>query len=372
MREVQSQSRLPNPEWNAWVTVLQEISVQMRTRRATSLAAGFVMLASSAYTQANRSVVNTWHIGGAGQWDYVTVDSSSHRVFVTRSTHTQVLDGATGRVLGDIPGQIRSHGVALAPAVNRGFITDGGGSGSIVIFDLTTYAVLGKLAAIPDIDGIIFDAGLNSVLAVSGDGGALLTFKADIDPSSGKIDPPIVLGGSPEFLASDGSGRVYINLQDKDAVAEVDLATRKVVARWPVAPGGVPVGLSIDLEHHLLFVGCRKPQKLVVMRTEDGRIVASLPIGAGVDATAFDDGKAFASARDGSLTVIGEKAGSFAVEQVVKTMVGARTMGVDAFTHKIYLPTALFEDQKPGIRSARPKAKPDSFTVLEIERAGAP
>lgn len=331
-----------------------------------SFLAAYLLVAGSTYAQANFTVMNTRHIGGEGPWDYVTVDSSTHHIFLTRGTHTQVVDGATGQVIGDIPGQIRSHGVALAPSVNRGFITDGGGAGSIVVFDLTTYGVVGKLQAMPDTDGIIYDAALNRIFAVSGDGNALLTFKADIDPASGKIDPPIALGGSPEFLASDGSGKVYINLQDKDVVAEVDLATRKVLARWPVAPGGVPVGLSIDPVQHRLFIGCRKPQKLVVMSTEDGKVITSLPIGAGVDATAFDGGEAFASARDGSLTVVREQSGTFVVEQVVKTSDGARTMGIDTEAHKIYLPTAMFEEAKPGAAPSRPKARPDTFMLLEV------
>jgi DNA-binding beta-propeller fold protein YncE len=342
--------------------------MRMRDWVLVSLSVGVLLLATAGRAQTDRKVVDTWHIGGQGQWDYVIVDPATHRIFVTRTIHTQVLDGSNGKVLGDIPGQIRSHGVALAPSANRGFITDGGGPGSIVVFDLKTYAIVGKLAAMPDVDGMIFDAALDRVFAVSGDGGALLTFKADIDLSSGKIDPPIALGGSPEFLASDGSGKVYVNLQDKGVVAEVDVAARKVVARWPVAPGGTPVGLSIDTERHRIFIGCRKPQTLVVMSTEDGRIVASLPIGAGVDATAFDSGQAFASTRDGFMTVIGEKGGSFEVEQVVPTMTGARTMAVDASTHRIYLPTALFEAANPSAPASRPKPKPDSFMVLEVER----
>ena len=341
--------------------------MRIRNWVSTSLAAALLAVATSSGAQANKSVVDTWHIGGEGSWDYVTVDSSTHRVFITRGTHTQILNGATGKILGDIPGQIRSHGVALAPSANRGFITDGGGTGSIVVFDLKTYTVLGRLAAMPDADGIIFDPALNRVLAVSGDGGALLTFKADINVTSGKIDTPIALGGAPEFLASDGSGKVYVNLQDKNVVAEVDVTARKVIARWPVAPGGAPVGLSIDKEHHRLFIGCRKPQKLVVMSTEDGKIMTSLPIGAGVDATAFADGQAFASTRDGSLTVVGEKDGNFEVEQVAKTLIGARTMGVDATTHRIYLPTAVFEEAVPGAATSRPKAKPDSFMVLVVK-----
>jgi hypothetical protein len=166
-----------------------------------------------------------------------------------------------------------------------------------VVFDLKTYTVLGKLAAMPDADGIIYDAKQNKVLAVSGDGNALLTFAPEIDPASGKIDPPIQLGGAPEFLATDGSGKVFINLEDKDVVAVVDLATRSVVARWPVAPAGHPVGMSMDTAGHHLFIGCRNPQRLVVMNSETGKVDAALPIGAGVDATAYGAGEVFASAR---------------------------------------------------------------------------
>jgi len=324
-----------------------------------------------ALAQTNWGVVKTWHIGGDGGWDYLTVDAPGHRLFVPRSTHTMVIDADSGKVLGDISGQKTAHGVAIAPSAGRGFITDGGGSGAILIFDLKTYAVLGKLAAMPDADGIIYDAKLDRVLAVSGDGGALMTFKPNIDPVAGKIDAPIMLGGKPEFLASDGSGKVYINLEDKDLVAEVDVPARKVLARWSVAPGGHPVGMAIDTKTHRLFVGCRNPQKMVVMSTEDGKIVASLPIGAGVDATKFDAGQAFASCRDGSLVVVSESGGKFAVVETVKTPLGARTMGVDESTHKIYLPTAEFEEAKPGAAVARPKQKADSFMIVEVDRDAA-
>jgi outer membrane protein assembly factor BamB len=317
--------------------------------------------ACAALAQSNWSVKQTFHIGGEGGWDYVTVDAANHRLFVTRSSHTQAIDTGTGKVLGDIPGQKGSHGVAIVPKLNRGFITDGGGTGAIVVFDLKTYAVLGKLAAMPDADGIIYDATTDTVLAVSGDSNALITFKPDVDPVNGKIDEPIKLPGAPEFLAADGMGKVYVNLQDKDQVAVVDLSSRKVVAQWPVAPGGKPVGMSMDVKHHRLFVGCRNPQKLIVMNAETGAIEAALPIGAGVDATAFVDGQAFASCRDGSLTVAGEKAGTFAVEQTVKTAEGARTMG-GAKGH-IYLPTAELEPATTG----RPKAKPGTFMIVDVE-----
>lgn len=335
----------------------------MRSNRLPATA--FLMLAGAvlpAVAQSNWGVKQTFHIGGEGGWDYVTVDAAHHRLFVTRSTHTQAIDTETGKVLGDIPGQIRSHGVAIVPRLNRGFITDGGGSGAIIVFDLKTYAVLGKLAAMPDADGIIYDAKQDRVLAVSGDGNALMAFKPEIDPKTGKIGEPIALGGAPEFLATDGSGKVFINLEDKDVVAVVDLSTRKVVERWPVAPGGHPVGMSMDPKSHRLFIGCRNPQKLVVMNAENGKVEAALPIGAGVDATDFMNGQAFASCRDGKLVVAREKNGSFEVEQVVKTPEGARTSAPDTANQRIYLPTAEFEPATAG----RPKMKPGTFMIVVV------
>jgi hypothetical protein len=321
----------------------------------------------SAPAQSDWQVKRTMYVGGDGGMDYITVDSPAHRLFVPRGTHTMVVDENSGKVLGDIPGQKVAHGVAIVPSVGRGFITDGGGNGSIVVFDQKTDAVLGTLLTWPDSDGIIYDAVLNRVLAVSGDKGLLMTFKPDIDPKNGKIDPPIPLGGSPEFLASDGTGRVYVNIEDKDLVAVVDLNSGKVIARWPVAPGGHPVGMALDRKTRRLFVGCRNPQKMVVMSADTGKVLDALPIGAGVDATAVDAGHAFASCRDGSLTVVSEEAGKYEVTQVVKTPIGAKTMGADPATHKIYLPTANFEAQPAG-STGRPKPKPGSFMIVEVAK----
>lgn len=318
-----------------------------------------------ASAQTHWQVLHTFHIGGAGGWDYVKVDAPNHRLFVTRSTHTMVLDEITGKVLADISGQIRSHGVALVPQLGRGFITDGGGSGSIVVFDSKTYAVLGRIPTMPDSDGIIYDRKMNQVLAVSGDGNALMTIPPDIDPKHGTMPPPIPLGGSPEFLASDGSGHVYVNLVDKDLVAVVDLHTRKVIARWPVAPGGRPVGMAIDPVHHLLFIGCRNPQKLIVMNTQTGKIEASLPIGSVVDATRFHAGQAFASCGgNGVLVVSGKENGKWQVEQQVKTAAGARTMGLDPERNLVFLPTAQLEPNGTG----RPKPKPGTFEMVVVGR----
>ena len=328
---------------------------------ATHLAALLVLAAMPCVAQSSWAVVQTFQIGGEGSWDYVTIDAPNHRLFVTRSTHTQAIDTDTGKVLGDIPGQVRSHGVAIVPKLNRGFITDGGGTGAIIVFDLKTYATLGRIPTMPDSDGIIYDAKLDKVLAVSGDGNALMTFSPDIDPKTGKVDT-IQLGGAPEFLASDGSGKVFVNLEDKDVVAVVDLKSRTVVSRWPVAPAGHPVGMAIDAASHRLFIGCRNPQRLVVMNDETGKVDAALPIGAGVDATAAGAGLAFASAGDGTLTVAAEKAGVFQVQQVVKTPTGARTMGMNAETHRLFLPTA---EMAPGA-NGRPAAKPGTFMIVVV------
>jgi DNA-binding beta-propeller fold protein YncE len=332
----------------------------------TSLALFLLAASLPVLAQTNWQVLKTLPIGGQGSWDYLTVDSQTHRLFVPRSTHTLVIDADSGKTLGDIPGQKNAHGVAVVPQVGRGFISDGGGEGAIIIFDLKTYAVLGKITARPDADGIIYDPSVGRVLVVSGDGGTLMSIKPDIDPTSGKIETPIDLGGKPEFLATDGNGKAYINLEDKDNVAVVDLKARKVMAHWPVAPGGSPVGMSIDTKTHRLFIGCRKPQKMIVMSAENGKVLSDLPIGAGVDATKVDAGQAFASCRDGSLAVVGETSpGKFEIVQTVKTPIGARTMGIDTSTHRIYLPTAEFEEPKPGA-TGRPAMKPGSFMIVVV------
>jgi DNA-binding beta-propeller fold protein YncE len=337
----------------------------MRVLRLAALLLAGLGLAGSLSAQAGWSLQKTMHIGGAGGWDYVTVDGAHHRLFVTRSTHTQVIDTDSGKVLADIPGQIRSHGVALAPDAHRGFITDGGGSGHIVVFDLKTYKVLGSLNAMPDADGIIYDPGTNTVFAVSGDGNALMTFRPNIDPN-GKIDPPIQLGGSPEFLAADGDGKVFINLPDKNEVAVVDLHARRVVARWPVAPGGENVGMAYDSASRRLFIGCRKPARLLVMDSDNGDVLAALPLGQGNDAVKVDAGQAFASCGDGTLTIVGPREGKWVVDQLVKTAPGARTLGIDLRTHTAYLPTAEPMAGQPAGR--RPQMKPDSFQILVVKR----
>lgn len=322
----------------------------------------------SAYAQTGWHVERTIPIGGAGGMDYLTVDAATHRLYVPRSTHTLVIDANSGETISDISGQKIAHGVALVPKLNRGFITDGGGAGAITVFDLKTNEVLGILTAQPDADGIVYDPGSDRILVSAGDSNSLITFKPDIDPKTGTIEAPIALGGAPEFLAADGAGKVFINLEDKDIVAVVDLKSRKVVAHWPVAPGGAPVGMALDREHHTLVIGCRKPQKMILMSSESGKVLGDLPIGAGVDATGVLGTQVLASSGDGTLAIVNRSSdGKFELAQSVKTEPGAKTLGIDPSSGKIYLPTSDFEEPKPGA-TGRPKAKPGSFKILVVSR----
>jgi hypothetical protein len=320
-------------------------------------------LSAHAFAQGEWAVEKTFHIGGAGGFDYITVDAKSHRLYVPRSTHTMVIDADSGQTVADITGQKHNHGVAVVPELARGFISDG--AGSIVMFDLKTNAVLGTVAAKDDADGIIYDQSTGLVLVACGDAGVLITLKADADPKTAVIDAPIELGGKPEYLAVDGAGKVYVNLEDKNQVAVVDLKARKVLAHWPVAPGGSPVGLAIDAEKHRLFIGCRKPQKMLVMSTDDGKVVGDLPISAGVDATRWDGHQAFASTREGRLRIVEDKSGKWETVQTVTTGLGTKTMDIDNAAHKIYLPTAEFEDAKPRVR---PTAKQGTFMIVVLGR----
>jgi DNA-binding beta-propeller fold protein YncE len=320
---------------------------------------------AQAQTTPGYHISRTFHVGGEGGWDYLTVDADHKLLYVPRSTHTMVLDARTGKGVADIPGQKRNHGVAIVPSAGRGFITDGSDA-SVTIFDLKNYRVLGKIKAAEDADGVIYDPASGKVLAVCGDAGVLIPISPDLDPATGKADPAVELGGKPEFLAADGLGKAYINLVDKNEVAVVDTKTMKVLNKWPTAPGGAPVGMSMDTAKRRLFIGCRRPQKLIVMNADDGKVLADLPIGAGVDATKFDS-DIFASCGDGTLTVARETSpGKFEVVQTLQTPRGARTMGIDPATHTLYLPTAELEP--PAAGQSRPRPKPDSFMVVAVTR----
>lgn len=335
-------------------------SVKLSTALFTlSFALSALAAGDAAYT-----VKNTLKIGGDGRWDLVTVDPATHLLYVTRSTHTQVIDPSSGKVTADIPGGAGLHGVALVPTANRGFITDGKDA-QLIVFDMKSNEVLGKVPAADDADGIIYDAGSDRVLVACGDAAQLLVLDPKPDVKSLAVEK-VDLGGKPEFLAADGKGRAFVNIQDKNQVAVVDLKTKSVVNRWDIGEGKSPTGLAIDPEKGHLFIGCRN-EKLIVLNTADGKVIGDVAIGKGNDACAFDAPYALASCGDGTLAVVKESdEGKWTAVQTVSTATGARTAGLDPGTHQIYLPTAEFEPLKEGQR--RPSAKPGTFKIVVVGR----
>ncbi|MGA7870266.1 MAG: hypothetical protein WCA22_05135 [Candidatus Binatus sp.] len=329
-----------------------------------AVAAGAAMAADTG-PNAYR-VAATVAVGGEGGWDYATLKADGRVLYVTRTTHTMVVDVASGKLLADIGGQQGAHGVVLVPDAGRGFISDGK-AGAVQIFDLKTRASLGKVAAADDADGIIYDRASNRVLVFCGDAHQMVALAPDVNPAGGKAAATVDLGGKPEFAVADGKGKVFVNIVDKDEVAVVDTKAMKVVARWPTAPGMAPTAISMDRATRRLFIGCRN-NKLVVMNADDGKIVAEFPIGAYVDASAFRGGLAFASCGDGTLTIIREvSADKFELAQVVRTALGARTMAVDSTGEMIYLPTADLKFA-PGSTAAhpRPVPVPGTFRILVV------
>ena len=307
---------------------------------------------------------STWTLGGEGGWDHLTVDSQHRLLYVTRTTHTMVLDAATGKTVADIPGQQHNHDVVIVPEVRRGFISDSK-SGCVFIFDLATNTVLGNVEA-EGADPLIYDASSGKIFVSCGDAGAVVSFPANSDPMTNKPEALITLGGKTKYLASDGKGRIYVNVMDKNEVAVVDAKAMTVIDRWPTTPGGSPAAMAIDVDRHRLFVGCRNPQKLIVMDADDGKVLADLPIGAGVDGMALDGEYVLASCR-GSLMVVRETASQhFNVVQKVKTTPNTRTMGFDTVFHEVFLPTAKFD--APLHAGSKPVSKPESFAMLVVRR----
>ena len=307
-------------------------------------------------------------VGGEGGWDYITVDTASNRLFLSRGTHAMVIDLTKDSVIGDIPNTLGIHGVAVAPELNRGFTSNGRDS-SVTIFDYKTLATI-AVVKIParNPDAILYDPATKRVFTFNG-GSANATA---IDATNGTVIGTVDLGGKPETAVSEG-GKIYANIEDKSEIAVFDPKTLAVESRWPLAPCEEPSGLAIDRANRRLFAGCgNKTMAIVDMNT--GKVIASPAVGAGVDAAGFDPstGLAFTSNGEGSITVVHEdNPNKFSVVETVATQRGARTMAVNPKTHRLYTVTADF-GPTPAPTADRPRPRPPmiagSFVVLELDR----
>ncbi len=304
-------------------------------------------------------------VGGEGGWDYLSVDSGARRLYVSHATKVVVIDLDQNTVVGEIADTPGVHGVALAPDLGRG-LTSNGGENKAGIVDLKTLQTLSKVDTDKGPDGMLYDPGQQEFYTFNGRGQSATVISA----KSSTVVATIPLGGRPEFAAVDvAAGRIYDNLEDKSEVVVIDTTTHQVVNRWPIAPGEEASGMAIDIVHHRLFLGCHN-QMMVMMDSTTGKVLATVPIGQGVDANAFDPGTglAFASCGDGTVTVAKEETpDTLTVVQTLPTERSARTMALDPKTHRIYLASAQFEpapEPAPGQRRQRPKVVPGTFKIL--------
>jgi DNA-binding beta-propeller fold protein YncE len=308
-------------------------------------------------------VTKTVSVAGDEGWDYVTVDSAARRVYVSHGSHVVVLDADNDTVVGDIPDTQGVHGIAISPDTGRGF-TSNGRANTVTIFDLKSLKTLGVVKAGANPDAIIYDPATKRVFTMNGRSQDTTAINAE----DGTVAGTLPLGGKPEFAVADGKGTIYVNIEDKSELVHFDSKTLTVLHRWPMAPCQEPSGLAANWKSGRLFAGCDN-KLMTVFNADNGKVVATLPIGEGVDANAFDPetNLAFASTGDGNLTVVHEDAADkYSVVANVATKKSARTMGLDTKSHKIFLPAADFDPPAPGER--RGKMKAGSFVLVVVSR----
>jgi DNA-binding beta-propeller fold protein YncE len=327
------------------------------------LIAGLLSQAASAADTSGYHLIKTIPVTGEGGWDYLTIDSDARRLYISHSTHVVVMDTDTYAIVGDIPDTQGVHGVALAPDLGRGF-TSNGRSNTVTVFDLKTLATSATAITGDGPDSILYDPASKRVFTFNGRGKTATAIDAAKAGTRGISGLTIDLGGRPEFAVADGAGHVYDNIEDKSLVVQIDSGSRAILNRWPLEPCESPSGMAIDVKHRRLFIGCDN-KLMAILDADIGKVVATVPIGEGVDANGFDPGTqlAFASNGDGTLTVVHEDSpDKYTVMENVATKKSARTMALDLKTHNIFLAAADFDPPAPG--EERPKMKPGTFVIL--------
>lgn len=333
--------------------------MRFKTFIFTLTAAGSMFAQSSSHYKITQSHL----LGGEGSWDYIIPDTPEHRIFIARQNRLMVVDENSGKLIGEVEGINGAHGTAIVHKSGRGFATSGDDQ-SVVVFDLKTLKVTGRVPAAEDADAILFDEASNHVFTLNGDAHSSTV----IDGMTSKLVRNIPLGGKPEYGASSGDGKVYANLVDTNEVVEIDSKNLTVTRRWSTAPCKQPVAMAIDATNHRLFSGCRSGV-MAVSDYKAGKIITTVPIGAGVDGVGYDPQShdAFASNADGTLTVIHQDGPDrYQVAQNLTTAVGSRNMGLDAAEHRVYVACAKFGTVPEGSKAKKP-VLPGTFTLLRIE-----
>jgi len=311
------------------------------------------------------AIAHRYAVGGEGGWDLLSFDAKRHRLFVSRSSHVQVIDADSGKVIGDIPGTEGVHGIALADELDVGF-TSNGKSNSVTAFDLATLKVIEtiKISGVnPDV--ILYEPKSKHIFSFNGRS----TNATVIDAVARKEVTTTSLPGKPELAVSNAAGNIFVNIEDKNEVVVMDGESGKVLKNLPLGNGVEPTGLAIDRKHNRLFSVCAN-NKMVILDSVTGKVIAEVAIGSSPDSAGFDPelGIAFSSNGDGTLTLVKEEdPDHFSVLQNVVTKKGARTMAYDPDKHRAYLVTASFGETPPATKE-QPKPRPpiirDSFEVL--------
>ena len=334
----------------------------MRRLFVPALVLPFVLLPCALLVAATGyHIVSEISIGGEGGWDYLTVDSTAHRLYVSHATHVVVVDTDTDKVVGDIPETPGVHGIAIAAELNKGFISNGRGN-NVTIFDLKTLKATGTAATEMNPDSIRYDAVSKRVFAFNGRSRSATA----IDAKTGMVVATIPLPGKPEFSVADGKGKVYVNIEDTNEIVEIDAAKAAVTKKYALTGCEGPSGLAIDTKARRLFSVCGN-RVMAVSNPDTGMVIATPAIGAGSDGVAFDavTGYAMSSNGDGTLTIVEQKGGKYDVLENIATERGARTIEVDEKTHTVYLPTAKVAPAPPT-GGARAAYLPDTFKLLII------
>jgi YVTN family beta-propeller protein len=333
-----------------------------------AMAGGWMQASQAAPALAeNYEIVAKYPVGGAGGWDFLSVDEKRHRLYVSRGDHVQIVDTISGKVVGDLPGTAGVHGIAIAEDFGLGF-TSNGRADSVTVFDLNTFAVIDTVKVTgSNPDAILYEPYSKRILTFNGRSANVTA----IDAKTRSVVGTIAVSGKPEVAVADGRGRVFVNIEDRNSIAVVDMASLTVSKYWPLGNCTGPTGLAIDRKRNRLFSVCHN-KKMIVVDGSSGNVIKELPIGAEVDGAEFDAelNLAFSSNGDGTLTVVKSgESGQFTAIGTVTTQKGARTIALDSTTHRIYLPAASFTPPPPPTPEQpkpRPSMVPDSFVILVL------